>query len=126
MTFVRTKKIVVAVGAVAALALAPVAEAHTATGSTSTTIRYRSGAFRGRISSNQNFCLANRNVKLYKIRRGPDRFLKSTRSSSTGRWRITRRRRPGRYYVVVASKSSGTYGHLHRCGIAQSRTVRLS
>ena len=125
MTLVRTKKMIVAVGAMAALMAAPAVDAHTFTGSTSTTIGYARGAFRGRISSNVASCKIGRTVRLYKVKKGPDRLLGKTKSNRRGKWSIARAKRRGRYYAKVAGRQAGTYGHNHRCAAATSATLRI-
>ncbi len=72
-------------------------------------------AFHGRVHSPGTVCLLRRKVRLYRVRRGPDKLLGSDRSDARGAWKV--RVRPlssGAYYARVSRFSSAALGFVCR------------
>lgn len=80
--------------------------AKTATGCPVTTraltAKYRSGKFRGALSSPVAGCTAGRAVTVFKVRRGADARIGTATTRADGSFRLTRSRKPGRYYATAA------------------------
>jgi hypothetical protein len=99
---------------------------HTVSGcpraSTSTTLRWRSAAWHGRVGSSAAKCRPARVVKVYRVRSGPDRLVRSARTRADGSWRAAMTRRSGRYYAVVVRK---VIPGVAECATGRSRTLRL-
>ncbi|MGH2787900.1 MAG: TolB family protein [Actinomycetota bacterium] len=91
-----------------------------------TTIRYRNGAFRGRVASDARRCVADRTVWLKKARPGRDRTVDRTKTGPRGHWKIARANPDGRYYAVIFNRL--VYNeHLDTiaCGWAKSRLISV-
>jgi hypothetical protein len=125
------KKLLVIVASASALAFASVAVAHTFFATPSLTIHKAPfgatspGArvvVHGRIISGRSFCKANRVVRLFRVRPGPNRLLATDRSDSEGEYRFIRHpRRDQRVYTRIRARSSSSYGHSHNCAADRSR-----
>jgi hypothetical protein len=125
------KKLLVIVASASALAFASVAVAHTFFATPSLTIHKAPfgatspGArvvVHGRIISGRSFCKANRVVRLFRVRPGPNRLLATDRSDSEGEYRFIRHpRRDQRVYTRIRARSSTSYGHSHNCAADRSR-----
>jgi hypothetical protein len=125
------KKLLVIVASASALAFASVAVAHTFFATPSLTIHKAPfgatspGArvvVHGRIISGRSFCKANRVVRLFRVRPGPNRLLATDRSDSEGEYVFIRHpRRDQRVYTRIRARSSNGYGHSHNCAAARSR-----
>jgi hypothetical protein len=125
------KKLLVIVASASALAFASVAVAHTFFATPSLTIHKAPfgatspGArvvVHGRIISGRSFCKANRVVRLFRVRPGPNRLLATDRSDSEGEYRFIRHpRRDQRVYTRIRARSFNTYGHSHNCAADRSR-----
>lgn len=89
----------------AALAL----PATAAAAGTKVTVSLKLPAFHGKLSSSNAGCVANRTVRLFKVRSGPDKLLKSGRSNANGAWStvIARKSVPsGTYYAKATARGS--------------------
>jgi hypothetical protein len=76
----------------------------------------------GRIVSARVFCRANRVVRLFRVRPGPDRLLALDRTDREGEYRFARRpRRDQTVYTRIRPRSAISYGHSHSCTGARSR-----
>lgn len=66
-------------------------------------IRLENGfpAFHGKVKSDSPDCIANRKVRLFKEKSGPDKLLGKDRTDSAGEWEILKTPRPGVYYAKV-------------------------
>ena len=87
----------------AALAL----PAAAAAAGTTVVVSLKLPAFHGKLTSSDKGCVANRTVRLFKVRSGPDKVLKSARSNGKGGWAtvIARKRVPsGTYYAKAAAR----------------------
>ena len=82
----------------------------------------------GRIVSSRAFCKANRRVRLFRVRPGPDRFLGSDLTDREGEYRFVRRPRagPDGLHVHPTSRNALTYGHSHVCRSDRSRNLRIN
>jgi hypothetical protein len=125
------KKLLVIVASVSALAFASVAVAHTFFATPSLTIHKAPfgatspGArvvVHGRIISGRSFCKANRVVRLFRVRPGPNRLLATDRSDNEGEYVFIRHpRRDQTLYTRIRARSSTSYGHSHNCAADRSR-----
>jgi hypothetical protein len=108
-----------------ALPLSLIGRAHTFTADSRVTIRYNTSgdAFRGQVFSGRASCRANRTVRLYKVRPGPDRFIGRDRTNQLGVWRIPRDNPHGRFYARVLRRVTTGYAHFHRCLGDRSPTI---
>ncbi|PUA82483.1 thrombospondin type 3 repeat-containing protein [Nocardioides currus] len=79
--------------------------------------------FTGAISSDVASCEKAVAVQLYRKKKGADRRLATVRTSDAGRFRSGKVRKPGRYYVRVAS-AVVDLGAVE-CAAEKSRTVRV-
>jgi hypothetical protein len=125
------KKLLVIVASASALAFASVAVAHTFFATPSLTIHKAPvGATSpgatvivyGRIISGRSFCRANRVVRLFRVRPGPDRLQASDITDREGEYIFIRHpRRDQRVYTRIRARSSTSYGHSHNCAADRSR-----
>ena len=66
-------------------------------------------AFHGKVNSDgPGFCIADRKVKMYKKRSGPDRLLGRDRTNHHGRWTVRFDAPSGAYYARVKQLSSAS------------------
>lgn len=80
----------------------------------------KSPAFHGKVRSDNNYCVADRKIKLYREKSGPDKLLGTDKSEDDGSWEIPfPNLSSGAYYATVTAKSS-TEVTLH-CLTAKSR-----
>jgi hypothetical protein len=104
----------VALTAVGTLALAGPASAG---GGTSVTIKGPEGDFHGKVLT-RDPCLAERTVKVFKVREGDDRNIGSDTTGSDGKWSIGNSGfKNGRFYAKVKP--------LGECEGARSETIKL-
>jgi len=66
-------------------------------------IRLKNGfpAFHGKVKSDSADCIANRKVRLFKVKPGEDKLLGKDRTDVEGRWEILRTPKSGIYYAKV-------------------------
>lgn len=128
MNFMRTKKVALIAG-VASLGLlgsAGPASGHAFSDSSSVGIDHDGGAFFGGVAADHRKCKRGRTVRLYKLRRNRGgRLVGVDRTGKAGNYRIRKPGARGRYYVVVARKAGGRYGHSHICRADRSPTRRV-
>ena len=68
-------------------------------------------AFHGRIHSPNAFCVADRKVRLYRIRSGPDKLLGVDRSEDNGTWKVkVEKLSTGAYYSQTRRYGSAALG----------------
>ena len=79
--------------------------------------------FKGAVSSTVASCRSGTEVVLWKKRKGDDRRLSMVRATSAGKFRTAKVRKPGRYYVTVASALVDLSAV--ECEAKTSRTVRV-
>ena len=94
---------ILAVLCAAALAM----PAAAAAAGTTVTVSLKLPAFHGKLTSSNKGCVANRTVRLFKVRSGSDKQLKTARSNGNGGWStvIARKKVPsGTYYVKAAGR----------------------
>jgi hypothetical protein len=107
------------IAAIAAAALLVPASGSAAAG-TKVIVSFKLPAFHGKLASSSQGCVANRTVRLFKVRSGPDRVLKTDRSNAKGKWAavIARKRVPsGTYYAKVAARGTCKAGTSKRLAI---------
>jgi hypothetical protein len=63
----------------------------------------------GKVSSRAGGCAGGREVALFRLNGYLSRKLGKTRTDSSGRWRVKRDLRDGRYFATVASGSGCRY-----------------
>ena len=107
------------------LAMAPVAQGHTFNAPSTVTIDYDGRNFYGSVASARRSCTRGRKITLFKQRPGRDRRVAFDTTNRSGNYRIHRPRARGRFYVKVARRASGGYGHSHVCGRDRSPTRRV-
>ena len=81
--------------------------ATAAAAGTTVTVSLKLPAFHGKLTSSNKGCVANRTVRLFKVRSGPDKLLKSASSNGSGSWStvIARKSVPsGTYYVKATAR----------------------
>jgi hypothetical protein len=112
--------------------LAPGADAHRASYSTSSSFGYSAGtttvpdAFLGQVSSSEPACVKGRQAVVFRKRRGRDARVGADRTSSTGQWIVEKRRvRRGKYYLKVSVKRLRAGTHRHTCKAYRSSTLPL-
>jgi hypothetical protein len=81
----------------------------------------------GKVRSGRLFCRNDRVVRLFRVRRGPDRLLATDRSDREGEYRFgLRPRRDQRVYTRIGRLSRITYQHSHVCRKARSNNQRIN
>jgi hypothetical protein len=130
------KKLLAIVASVSALAFASVAAAHTFFATPAITIHKSPigatspGArviIYGRIRSAYGFCRANRVVRLFRVRPGPDALLALDLTDREGEYLFIRRpRRDQTVYTRIRARSFTSYGHSHNCAAARSRNLFIN
>ena len=94
----------------AAGATAGIAQADT-TFNTTVKISQKFPAFHGKLKSGSKFCIANRPVRLYRVRNGkPDKLLGHTKTGRTGQWKIRASLIAAAYYAVAPRFGSASLG----------------
>lgn len=107
----------VLLAAILAVALLPAASAAGASYSTKVIVSLKTPAFHGKLKSSQSACTANRAVKLFRKKAGPDKLLGSDRSNANGKWSIPIKLKPGSYYAKAPAKGS--------CKSAKSKVLTI-
>ncbi len=77
----------------------------------------------GKVKSDSPDCIANRKIRLFKVKKGDDKVLGKTRTGSDGKWEILREPKSGVYYAKVnqyANESTGL-----SCLPAKSKEVAI-
>ena len=87
--------------------------------------RPRNEVFRGTVYAEHEACIEGRRVKLWKVKRGPDRLQATTAARSDGRWRIPFADAGGRYYATVKQRYVTSEGSELDCLEARSETIRV-
>lgn len=97
---------------VAALVLAASASpvSGSATYSTKLFMSEKFPAFHGKLHSSNDFCVADRPVKVYRERSGPDKLLGTDRSGKDGSWKVKVNLIGGAYYAKAALYGSASLG----------------
>ena len=92
----------------AALAAGPAAGAKRA--STAVVVSLKLPAFHGSLGSSKAACKSRRTVRLFKVKRGPDKLLKTGKSNRKGKWTTKlgngKRIPPGSYYVKAVARGN--------------------
>ena len=88
------------------------------------TLRYRNGAFRGKVKSKVKGCTRGRRVTVKRKKSGTDPSIGSDRSGSKGIWKVQASAN-GRYYAKVRSKLFAGQNRTIRCKTDRSRTIRV-
>jgi len=83
---------------------------------------------RGKAKSSESECRSNRNVTLFRRRKGPDDVVGSDSTNQFGRWGVKTGRRRGTYYarVSAAQTTDAQTGDTLNCLADQSQDVRRS
>jgi subtilisin-like proprotein convertase family protein len=106
--------------------LCPNLPAATSTGCTvaarSVGAKYRSGKFRGALSSPVAGCQVGRDVTVFRVRSGADARVGTVRTRADGSWRLARAKRKGRFY---ATSPSVVVPDAAECPAVTSRTFRV-
>ena len=86
-------------------------------------MRYSSGAFRGKLASSESACLGGVTVRVFRRQAGPDGRIGITSTSSSGTYAVADpSAAPGRYYAKVVEN---TVRFVATCGAAQSDDVTV-
>jgi hypothetical protein len=133
---IAVRKSLLIVAAAIGLVLVAIAGAHNFTASPQlriakvpegTTARGATIIVYGRIVSSRAFCRADRRVRLFRVRPGPDRFLASDLTDNEGEYRFVRHpRRDQTVYTRIARRVHTSYGHSHVCRADRSRNLRIN
>lgn len=111
----------IAVLTVAMLAAALAAMQATAAKRAGTTVvvSLKVPAFHGTLGSSKAACKAGRTVRLYKVKRGPDKLLKTGTSNAKGKWStpIGKSIPGGSYYVKAVARGN--------CKAGKSKTLAI-
>ena len=99
-------------------------EAHTFTASSTISIRFEDGKFKGRVRSPRPLC-EKRLVKVFKARpERSDKFIGQDRTDDEGRYVVPKPSGvSGKFYARARKKIGGRYDHYHRCRRALSRII---
>lgn len=113
---VRRPALLVVVFVAAMLLATPVASASY---STKVVVSLKTPAFHGSLKSSRGSCTANRRVKLFRKKSGPDKLLGADTSNAGGKWSIPIGKRliPGSYYAKAPAKG--------RCGSGKSKVLTI-
>ena len=79
----------------------------------------------GKVSSQDARCVAGRTVKLKKMRRGPDKTVRTTSTNDAGSYRMRYKANKGRYYARVTRSQFAEGDNTVICQSARSRTIRV-
>ena len=84
---------------------------------TTVVVSLKTPAFHGTLGSSKAACKANRTVRLYKVKGGPDKLLKTGTSNKKGKWStpIGKSIPGGSYYVKAVARGS--------CKAGKSKTL---
>lgn len=81
-------------------------------------VSLKTPAFHGKLKSSRGACRANRTVKLFRKKRGPDKLLGTDRTNAKAKWSIRIRLKSGAsYYVKAPAKGS--------CKAAKSKVLSI-
>ena len=65
-------------------------------------------AFHGKVKSESDLCVANRKVRMFEQKKGEDRLIGKTRTSSEGKWQVLDDPGSGVFYAKVDQYSNET------------------
>jgi hypothetical protein len=95
----------------AAVALAAVPSGAAVGYKTTVFISEKFPAFHGKLHSPNQFCEADRPLKMFRVRNGPDRLLGKDRSENSGKWKVeVENLRSGAYYAKAPAYGSAALG----------------
>ncbi len=77
----------------------------------------------GKVKSDSPDCIANRKIRLFKVKKGDDKVLGKTRTGSDGKWEILRDPKSGVYYAKVNQYANPATGL--SCLPAKSKQVAI-
>ena len=110
--------------------------AHTFRSASNVTIALDGDTFRGSVHSDRAACERGRSVVVREwVKDGPDqntrpdtRFIGSDRTDRQGNWALPTDPQPdrGRYFARARGRTTGGYGHAHRCGGDRSATLNTN
>jgi hypothetical protein len=108
----RSPILLLVVVVVASLAFAGSASAAFTLFKTTIFVSEKFPAFHGKLHSKNDFCVADRPVKVYRERPGPDKHLGTDRSEESGFWQVSIGDRliSGSYYAKAADFGSASLG----------------
>lgn len=92
--------------------------------SSSSTIRYANGTFKGRVRSAKPGCRRGRVVTVKRKKRGADTVIGSNKTNRRGVWKVRHPRAKGRYYAVVKRKRFASGDQTVVCKQGRSRAKR--
>ena len=85
--------------------------------STKVIVSLKTPAFHGKVKSSRGSCAANRTVKLFRKKSGPDKLLGADRSNAKAKWSIPIRLKSGSYYAKAPATGS--------CKAGKSRVLTI-
>lgn len=77
----------------------------------------------GKVKSDSPSCIANRKVRLFKVKSGGDKVLGKTRTDAAGKWTIEKTTKSGVYYAKVNQFADESTGLV--CLPAKSKKVAI-
>jgi len=103
------------------------ASAHTASFDSTVTISQVDSHLKvhGHVESGPRFCQTDRDVEVFKVRRGPDKFIDDSNTGNDRIWGPVVVPKRGRYYARVLQAVRTSYGHDHTCLADRSGTIRV-
>ena len=86
-------------------------------------LRQHFPAFHGRVKADNDACIEQRTVKLFKLRRRGDRkLLGTTTTDNAGKWQVNvEPLKSGAYFAVVKKETQGTAGTIYVCARDKSK-----
>lgn len=89
-------------------------------------IRTSFPAFHGKVTADNEHCVEERTVKLYRQKLGGGKqLLGKDRTSNSGKWTVKIDPKSGAYFAVVEKVTEGTAGTIYVCLKDKSRTVAV-
>ncbi len=100
------------------VSLLPAGSAAGASYSTKVVVSLKTPAFHGKLKSSRSACAANRTVKLFRQKPGPDKLLGTNKSNAKAKWSIRIKLQSGASYDVHAPAKGS-------CKAAKSKTLSI-
>lgn len=120
--------LVVLAGASMALASFGVASAHESVDESNVSIKEYKKGVKGEVTSDAPSCTVDREVKVFKAKKGKDKKIGTTTTNLLGKWKLNVPNAKGKYYVKAPrslDEYTDEYFHLHDCGAATSDKVKV-
>src|SRR5687767_7717281 len=100
-------------------------EAHVTADDSTVTRAYDNGRFHGQVKGDPPRCRRDRQVAVFKVRDGDDKFIDSDTTNVDGVWSFPQPNANGTFYAVVGRDVNGRYGHSHVCRSDRSPNISV-